>query len=139
MCKHENHNAFSLDNFSVDTIKMSIRKIIREEDYRDYNIQFSTRFERISAEDMVFEIYAYVTGKVIDKIHVDVEYPSDWWEAFKDRWFPEWMLRKWPVKMTRIKINETRYAICPHLAAEPRHNHYMWLRDHEDICDSKTA
>ena len=118
---------------------MSIRRTIRQEDYKDFNIQFSTKVEEFLAEEMVLDIYAYVTGKIVDKIHIDIEYPSNWWEAFKDRWFSEWMLNRWPVKMTRIKVNETRFAICPHLAAEPRQNHYMWLRDHEEVRNSQTA
>lgn len=24
--------------------------------------------------------------------------PADWWEAFKDRWFPKWALKRWPVE-----------------------------------------
>lgn len=32
----------------------------------------------------------------------DVEYPADWWEAFKDRWFPSWLKRRYPVKMKYI-------------------------------------
>jgi hypothetical protein len=32
-----------------------------------------------------------------------VECPSDWWQHFKQRWFPSWALRKWPVKMTVIR------------------------------------
>jgi hypothetical protein len=30
-----------------------------------------------------------------------VEYPADWWQHFKQRWFPCWALRRWPCKMTR--------------------------------------
>lgn len=26
------------------------------------------------------------------------EYPRDWWQAFKARWFPAWALRRWPVE-----------------------------------------
>ena len=27
-------------------------------------------------------------------------HPRDWWEAFKERWFPKWALRRWPVVQT---------------------------------------
>lgn len=29
-----------------------------------------------------------------------VRYPSDWWEHFKQRWFPNFLLKKYPVKET---------------------------------------
>jgi hypothetical protein len=36
-----------------------------------------------------------------------IKYPSDWWSAFKLRWFPEWMLRRWPAQYTCHQINLT--------------------------------
>ena len=27
-----------------------------------------------------------------------VSWPADWWEAFKYRFFPQWALRRWPVR-----------------------------------------
>ncbi len=29
-------------------------------------------------------------------------YPSDWWQAFKERWMPKWVLRLSPVKYSEI-------------------------------------
>ena len=29
---------------------------------------------------------------------VEVKYPEDWWQAFKQRWAPGWFLRRWPVQ-----------------------------------------
>ena len=42
---------------------------------------------------------------------VTVHYPEDWWQAFKARWFPRWMLRRWPAKWVRISID--KYAVYP--------------------------
>jgi hypothetical protein len=27
-----------------------------------------------------------------------VVWPATWWDAFKERWFPWWWLRRWPAK-----------------------------------------
>ena len=27
----------------------------------------------------------------------EIKFPKDWWEAFKERWFPKWLRRKYPV------------------------------------------
>jgi hypothetical protein len=32
-----------------------------------------------------------------------VIYPKDWWEAFKERWFPVWLQRRYPVKKKIIE------------------------------------
>lgn len=29
-------------------------------------------------------------------------YPADWWQALKERWSPEWLKRKTPVKWTEV-------------------------------------
>uniref|UniRef100_A0A6M3L0X3 Uncharacterized protein n=1 Tax=viral metagenome TaxID=1070528 RepID=A0A6M3L0X3_9ZZZZ len=31
-------------------------------------------------------------------------YPSDWWQALKERWFPKWALRRWPVRHTTVEL-----------------------------------
>lgn len=30
-----------------------------------------------------------------------IEVPADWWQHFKQRWFPAWALRLWPVQVRR--------------------------------------
>ncbi|WP_230677522.1 hypothetical protein, partial [Streptococcus pneumoniae] len=40
---------------------------------------------------------------------VTVTYPSDWWQAFKERWFPMWARKKWPVKYTEEKMQANAY------------------------------
>ena len=29
-------------------------------------------------------------------------YPKDWWQAFKDRWFPKWLKRHYPVETNDV-------------------------------------
>ncbi len=46
-----------------------------------------------------------------------VQYPTDWWQAFKKRWFPHWLKVRFPVNYT--VWTAARY--CPHKAiSEPR-------------------
>lgn len=33
-----------------------------------------------------------------------VSYPSSWWDALKDRWFPNWLERRFPVRMTTKRV-----------------------------------
>jgi len=41
-----------------------------------------------------------------DEIKVyDAEFPEDWWQAFKERWFPQWLKKRYPVKYKQIVIN----------------------------------
>ena len=51
---------------------------------------------------LALQLNAYVFGEKGDDLVID--YPRDWWEAFKNRWFPRWALRRWPVMYTRHRI-----------------------------------
>lgn len=47
---------------------------------------------------MIANAFIVQLGQRFDPIHV--EYPTDWWQALKQRWFPAAVLRRWPVHMT---------------------------------------
>lgn len=61
------------------------------------------------ADRVVFSVRGYLWGDepVIQKT---VKYPSDWRQAFKERWYPKWLLKKYPVKYTKIElVSQTLY------------------------------
>jgi hypothetical protein len=35
-------------------------------------------------------------------------YPADWWQAFKERWFPAWALKRWPAKQRFFEFHAVR-------------------------------
>jgi hypothetical protein len=45
---------------------------------------------------MILELHSYIWGK--RKTFEEVRWPSDWKEAFKERWFPKWLLEYCPVR-----------------------------------------
>lgn len=71
-------------------------------------------------QDLVLRI----TTAVIAKERVEEEVctrkvacPANWWQHFRERWFPKWWLARWPVryKFTDIEIHK-HYYCCPHVA-----------------------
>lgn len=51
----------------------------------------------------------------------ETRHPADWWEACKERWFPRWALRRWPVRYRVFDV--TAYHKYPKLRlqdSEPR-------------------
>jgi hypothetical protein len=52
--------------------------------------------------DMAMRLVAKIAQKKADVI----VYPADWKEAFKERWFPSWLLEKFPVKYVRVDVME---------------------------------
>lgn len=58
----------------------------------------------------------------------EVEWPADWWQHFKARWFPAWAKRRWPVQMTRREF--IVYAkVCPHIGSKDDGDHLRWFLD----------
>lgn len=83
------------------------------------DIELVTWYDNILRELVVY-IRAYLTSEKLAEIHV--KYPQDWWQAFKEYWFPKWLLRKFPVQ-----YHEEHYdvrAFYPKISL-PREKHYV--------------
>lgn len=70
---------------------------------------------QIVAENIVENILVTATfrypGECIS--HVDIEYPETWWQHFKKDMFPKFLLKRFPVKMTKRKIDQ--YYVYPNI------------------------
>lgn len=70
---------------------------------------------RWEAPDHVSRLNA-VEHRLIHDVYVEplqkatVEYPADWWQAVRARWFPAWALRRWPARMVRIEMDAAAYV-----------------------------
>lgn len=79
----------------LDVIELGIQTIVTE------RVRQATTFEtemlpRIRG--MAVNAIARLGGQRFEPIHI--EYPRDWWQALKARWYPAWALARWPVAMT---------------------------------------
>lgn len=70
---------------------------------------------------------AYIAGQNLKEI--TSKYPSDWWQAFKERWFPNWLLEYYPVKYTAVKL-EAR-VLYPEIHF-PEKQYHLVLYKHKD-------
>lgn len=52
-----------------------------------------------------------------------VRYPADWWQAFKQRFFPYWARQRWPVRET-VKAMRL-YAWYPDLMIPSQRSQYV--------------
>ncbi len=79
-------------------------------------------------DELVVSLTSYIYGLLDDRIKIYEEYPEDWWQAFKERWFPAWILRRYPVKYRVIDIDRKIYkAVCPHVNKPDNGSHFTWL------------
>jgi hypothetical protein len=86
-----------------------------------------------AAGELMASLESYIHGLPHEKISVHEKYPADWWQAFKERWFPACLLRRFPVHYKRIDIEERKFgAVCPHLHDDPQDKHLTWLVEQRD-------
>lgn len=61
-------------------------------------------------------------------VSVHRSWPATWWDAFKERWFPGWWLRRWPAEYQKLDIERLVYAaVCPHLMCDNQRDHIHFL------------
>jgi hypothetical protein len=82
------------------------------------------------ADQIVMSITGYIWQEKLD--HVEISYPADWRQAFKERWFPTWLLNRYPViRQTHTFDMAALYPdykpiIQPHIMAL---RHYVYEND----------
>ncbi len=64
-------------------------------------------------------LYAWVYGE--HPKEYSTTYPADWWEAFKDRWFPQWLKDRYPIVRTtfRVRADLVYHDFKPQMPNEP--------------------
>ena len=55
------------------------------------------------ANDLLLKVKGFVWGRKV-KVY-RFYYPRDWWESFKDRWFPAWFKKRYPVIFIEQKVD----------------------------------
>lgn len=67
---------------------------------------------------LIYDMRSYILSEQLDRVYHKVEYPSDWWQAFKERWFSKRMLKRWPVKKKVYVVDIDFKALYPELTAK---------------------
>jgi hypothetical protein len=79
-------------------------------------------------KQVLLQMMAEMPGVLRERLVIDRQWPADWWQAVRARWFPRWWLRRWPVRYEQIQIDQPLYAaICPHLRTPDHGSHVQWL------------
>lgn len=62
------------------------------------------QYERDVYGEMAHRLCLDVFGRPSKQIvrFEPVSYPATWWQAFKQRFFPRWALKRWPVQLTTV-------------------------------------
>ena len=50
---------------------------------------------------------------------LDLRWPTDWWQAVKNRWAPGWWLRRWPVRWEGVDLTQVVAMEVPRNIGHP--------------------
>jgi len=80
------------------------------------DMQMSIIQENIT-QDLVFQLSQKVLGKKMSEetMTYTVVFFATWWEHFKSTYFPEFLLKRFPVKLKTKEVERKNvWNICPH-------------------------
>ena len=121
-------------------VDFAVRKIVTQAQVADLefgptNLSVETRFEHV-ARHLVFQLNAYFAAKehvepdeVIN--HVTIKNPATPWQFFKECYFPNAILRYFPVtyviNIRPVKLRRVTVKMCPHLQIPERRSHIEFM------------
>lgn len=72
----------------------------------------------VGGEQLRFQLETFLAGNKRDESRIKtISYPMNWWEYFKERFFPSILLKHFPVEYKNIRVPQTITItnICPHI------------------------
>ena len=119
----------SMSEIQLERFKFCVFSWITQDLIKDFSISPEldiSLHSNFMSNEIVFRIRQDVLGQQLDK--VEVRYPWDWWQAFKQRWFPQWLLKRYPV-VEMVKVIDIR-ALYPKITI-PDHKPVINVWQHE--------
>lgn len=87
----------TINNVELEKYKYVIMSTLSDNFFNVDSINFQKHADFI-ANSIIIQARCHIYGSVLTENHY--KYPSNWKEALKERFFPKWLLLKFPVKYT---------------------------------------
>jgi len=112
---HDEIQDFTLDReFILDQLKVEKNFTLGSYAVESLTIE---RYHDTLTNRIIYSIRALIPAENMkeDTYTVSVRYPDGWWNAFKDRYFTPWLLRRFPVEYITKKetVRFTAYNMYP--------------------------
>lgn len=87
------------DMFSNSVKTVGLEKLILglQVEVRDGIIEDVNILRNVLTQTWTVQMRGYIWSESREQQVQTIRYPSDWWQALKERWFPERALKRWPV------------------------------------------
>jgi hypothetical protein len=98
---------------------------------QDPQVDVSQQFE-FFRDTIHARIKGFVWAEEEAAQRIAVKYPSDWWQAFKERYFTDWMLKRWPVQYERFAW-DVRCLYPEFRPALPNQKYVLSIMERQDL------
>ena len=132
------HDAFTesgpeIKRYAAETIRRCVTYKISEQELLHLRPENVTAIVERRMGDMLIMLEHDIVGLPKEKISIHKHWPRDWWQAFKEKWFPGWAVNRWPVICDSVNVEQTIYcAVCPHLDNPDRATHLSWMAEQQE-------
>ena len=92
-----------MDEFKLRKLRYGLLTELTDE-YLIEDIDFSNHWSFIKDTTMM-RIKGFVWAEDERVKRQEVKYPRNWWQAFKERFFPGWVLKRWPVEYHNVVLD----------------------------------
>ncbi len=117
----------SIQQVTLEKIRLGLSQAIDPQMLMGVNVDFHVdRLRHFT----VAQLRGYLYGeKLKGKI---IKHPRDWWQAFKERWFPAWALKRWPVEYTTHTV--TFDVVYPNFrpSLPPQYSNYVTMAHYDN-------
>lgn len=95
----------------LDFKALTVENFLLAELMRAGEVAYSQRRDRL-LDGLIHELHALIWAEKVQDVveeselvtvtaNCSVEAPSNWWQAFRERWLPKWWLKRHPVRFTK--------------------------------------
>lgn len=89
-----------METAQLEKMKIAAQAMLPS-DLADAHVEIITH----TMDALIMQVRGYVWGEHESLQRQEIKYPRDWWQAFRERWFPAWWLKRYPVKYREIVLD----------------------------------
>jgi len=122
-------NPSEIKKITLQKIRFGVSQYVSESMLREFVVDVYTDIQNKTIQTV---IKWFIPGRLASTDQETKKYVKTWasWQdAFKDRWFPEFLKRRYPVKRVTspVIIIHKHYHMCPHLDYPQPRKHLEFL------------
>jgi len=93
-CDEQPPDGMSMVEYKLGIVQMAITKVFTDEAVRSLTVHQARSWGEAWGQHVM-----HVTMAAPGMDSNVISCPADWWQHFKQRWFPDWAINRWPVRM----------------------------------------